>query len=201
MDTKNAFAILELNPEASIREAKARYRQKVKQFHPDRFQNDEPLKQEAEIRMKEVNLAFKTVNAVLMARRAHKKAPKKEQKSTDGSGASARPKKRTPGMASQAFQWYKRVFQASPGRPSGSRPHQHFVKSTVRKTRFNTVLSEATSSGAVKKPQIRKGTPQVAGSGKRRHFKPGHYEGYLNLRRRSKSRNRNNGGCSMVRTT
>ncbi len=58
MNRQQALKILGLNSDASIEEIKSTYRIEAKKFHPDRFCHDSLLREKAESRMKEINLAF-----------------------------------------------------------------------------------------------------------------------------------------------
>ncbi len=61
MNKQKALKILHIDSNVSIEEIKSAYRRRAKQFHPDRFNNESSLKEKAEARMKEINLAFQTL--------------------------------------------------------------------------------------------------------------------------------------------
>lgn len=65
MDIKRCFEILELNPDASIDEAKQAYKDLVNIWHPDRFSTNPRLIQKAEKKLKEVNQAYETLKSLL----------------------------------------------------------------------------------------------------------------------------------------
>lgn len=65
MDIQKSFQILELDPSASIDDAKQAYKIQVKFYHPDRFVEDPEQKQKAEEKLKEVNLAYEQVKSFL----------------------------------------------------------------------------------------------------------------------------------------
>ena len=73
MDKKEAFAVLGLSPECSEEQAKKRYRELAKKFHPDRVQDKNHRL--AENRMKEVNAAFRMVLPYLVAEK-HQNKPR-----------------------------------------------------------------------------------------------------------------------------
>lgn len=62
LDINHAYEVLGLNPGASQEQVKQAYRQLVKIWHPDRFFNPED-KQEAESKIKEINLAYKKLKS------------------------------------------------------------------------------------------------------------------------------------------
>ncbi|QOV21421.1 J domain-containing protein [Anabaenopsis elenkinii] len=62
LDINHAYEVLGLNPGASQEQVKQAYRQLVKIWHPDRFFNHED-KQEAESKIKEINLAYKKLKS------------------------------------------------------------------------------------------------------------------------------------------
>ena len=65
MDIWRCFEILELESGASPDEAKQAYKDIVNVWHPDRFSNNPRLKQKAEEKLKEVNVAYETVKSFL----------------------------------------------------------------------------------------------------------------------------------------
>lgn len=65
MDIQRSFEILELHRSASLDEAKQAYKDIVNVWHPDRFSNNPRLKQKAEGKLKEVNIAYETVSSFL----------------------------------------------------------------------------------------------------------------------------------------
>jgi len=52
------FEILELEPEASLKDVKQAYREMAKVWHPDRFPNDSKLRVKAQEKLKQINLAY-----------------------------------------------------------------------------------------------------------------------------------------------
>ena len=65
MDIQRCFKILELDRDASPDEAKQAYKDIVNVWHPDRFSNNPRLKQKAEEKLKEVNIAYEMVKSFL----------------------------------------------------------------------------------------------------------------------------------------
>jgi curved DNA-binding protein CbpA len=57
------YEILTVSPSATQEEIKRAWRRQLKFFHPDRFQNDPVMLQEAEQRTKDVNLAYEVLSA------------------------------------------------------------------------------------------------------------------------------------------
>ncbi len=54
-----AYQTLGITPSATVREIKYAYRQKIKQFHPDRFRNLSPEQQQyAQQKAREINRAY-----------------------------------------------------------------------------------------------------------------------------------------------
>lgn len=62
LDINHAYEVLGLTPGASQEQVKQAYRQLVKIWHPDRFLNPEE-KQEAESKIKQINLAYKQLKS------------------------------------------------------------------------------------------------------------------------------------------
>jgi len=65
MDIEQSFEILELDSGASTDEIKQSYKDIVAVWHPDRFYNNPLLKQKAEEKLKEVNVAYDTLKSYL----------------------------------------------------------------------------------------------------------------------------------------
>lgn len=87
MDIKRFFEILELDPGASLDEVKQAYKDIVSVWHPDRFSNNPRLKQKAEEKLKEANLAYEKVKSFLSSKRdveqGRKKAPRTKARARD----------------------------------------------------------------------------------------------------------------------
>ncbi|MGM0426577.1 MAG: J domain-containing protein [Thermodesulfobacteriota bacterium] len=61
MNIRQAFYLLDLKPGVTEAEAKQAYKDIVSVWHPDRFSNNPRLRQKAEQKLKEINLAYETV--------------------------------------------------------------------------------------------------------------------------------------------
>ncbi len=75
MEIKKSFEILELDPNASVDEAKQAYKDIVNVWHPDRFSHNSRLKEKAEEKLKEVNVAYETVNSFLSSKKGLRPRP------------------------------------------------------------------------------------------------------------------------------
>ena len=78
--TRNPYEVLGLKPGATQEEIKTAYRELVKKYHPDRYQNN-PLSDLAEEKMREINEAYETLMAGA-------KGPKNRGSSKYGPGSS-----------------------------------------------------------------------------------------------------------------
>ena len=63
MEISKCFEILDIRPGASLEEIKAAYRDAVAVWHPDRFAGNPRLKEKADKKLKEINLAYETLMA------------------------------------------------------------------------------------------------------------------------------------------
>ena len=81
MDIKQSFEILELDRGASTDEIKQSYKDIVTVWHPDRFPNNPRLKQKAEEKLKEVNVAYDTLKSYLSSEQ--RMEPKQEKAQPD----------------------------------------------------------------------------------------------------------------------
>jgi curved DNA-binding protein CbpA len=69
MEIKKCFEILELDPHASADEAKQAYKDIVNVWHPDRFSHNDRLKEKAEKKLKEINIAYETIMSFLNSKK------------------------------------------------------------------------------------------------------------------------------------
>jgi curved DNA-binding protein CbpA len=69
MDIKKCFEILELDPHASMDEVKQAYKDIVNVWHPDRFSHNPRLKEKAEEKLKELNVAYEKVTSFLSSKK------------------------------------------------------------------------------------------------------------------------------------
>ena len=81
MDIEQSFEILELDRGASTDEIKQSYKDIVTVWHPDRFSNNPRLKQKAEEKLKEVNVAYDTLKSYLSSEQQME--PKQEKAQPD----------------------------------------------------------------------------------------------------------------------
>jgi len=75
MEIKKCFEILELDPNASVDEAKQAYKDIVNVWHPDRFSHNSRLKEKAEEKLKEINVAYETVSSLLSSKKGIRPRP------------------------------------------------------------------------------------------------------------------------------
>ncbi len=116
MNIATSFKILGIvvKPDIEIEEVKRAYRLMAKKFHPDHFHHNHILKQQAESRMKEINLAFKTACDFV------KTLPKVEKK-RDGVSTSKKSEKpdvrnekndKSQRTFSNFFKWCKNIISS-----------------------------------------------------------------------------------------
>ncbi|MEA3416268.1 MAG: J domain-containing protein [Thermodesulfobacteriota bacterium] len=89
MNIEQSFEILELDRGASTDEIKQSYKDIVTVWHPDRFPNNSRLKQKAEEKLKEVNVAYDTLNSYLSSEQRIE--PKQEKTKADVKTENAQP--------------------------------------------------------------------------------------------------------------
>ena len=99
MNLQRCLKILELESPGSIEEAKKAYRDLVRVWHPDRFEGNPRLKQKAEKKLREINLAFNFLREYLQANPASKTPASTSTKSH--SVPRTRPVNRAAGQLSQ----------------------------------------------------------------------------------------------------
>ena len=72
MDIKKSLEILELDHPPTPDEAKQAYKDLVNVWHPDRFNENPRLRERAGKKLKEINLAYETVETYLISRETRK---------------------------------------------------------------------------------------------------------------------------------
>jgi curved DNA-binding protein CbpA len=112
MDIKKCYEILELDPEASPDDVKQAYKDLVNIWHPDRVSNNPRLKQKAEEKLKEVNVAYKKVETFLSS----KQRLDPEQKEAAQRKTQARPQTRPDVRAKAEEDYYERAHANSEAR-------------------------------------------------------------------------------------
>ena len=80
MDIQRCFEILELDGNASAEDAKQAYKDIVSIWHPDRFSHNPRLKQKAEAKLKEINVAYEMVESFLSGKQTVESMPKATQR-------------------------------------------------------------------------------------------------------------------------
>lgn len=75
MDIQDCYKILELENNCSSDRLKQAYRKQVNIWHPDRFTNNHDLKQKAEKRLTQINLAYETLVLYISQKDIPRKAP------------------------------------------------------------------------------------------------------------------------------
>jgi preprotein translocase subunit Sec63 len=70
----DAYRVLDLAPGCSLDELKLAYKDMVQVWHPDRFVHNPRLGQKAEAKLKQINLAYETLEAAIAQQRAQELA-------------------------------------------------------------------------------------------------------------------------------
>ena len=109
MDIKKCYEILELEPDASLDDAKQAYRDLVNIWHPDRVSSSPRLKQKAEAKLKEVNVAYEKVEAFLSS----KQDLEPEQEEAPQAEAQAKPQTSADARAKAEADYYERAYGES----------------------------------------------------------------------------------------
>lgn len=97
---KKCYQDLELDETASADDVKRAWRQLVMVWHPDRFQNDEKLRQRGEKKLKEINGAYELLSDYL----ASPPPPKPRSQPSQNHQPHARPQPPKPSAAESDFQ-------------------------------------------------------------------------------------------------
>ena len=63
MNLRQCYRILDLEPGASLKEVRQAYKDIIQVWHPDRFEFNPRLKEKAGTKLKEINLAYETLEA------------------------------------------------------------------------------------------------------------------------------------------
>ncbi len=70
MDIRRCYEVLELESDASEEQVRQAYKDMVNVWHPDRFANNPRLRQKAEEKLKEANIAYDTVRSFISSKKA-----------------------------------------------------------------------------------------------------------------------------------
>jgi DnaJ-class molecular chaperone len=113
MDIKKCFEILELDPHASMDEVKQAYKDIVNVWHPDRFSHNPRLKEKAEKKSKEINVAYAAVKSFLSQKREANPATEAATRDKETKGErkkKARTTSETQDKTELAFEAGTRIF-------------------------------------------------------------------------------------------
>ena len=69
MELRKCFEVLEVHQNGTMEEVRQAYKDLVKVWHPDRFAEDPRLRVRAEKRLKEINMAYETIKALISSGR------------------------------------------------------------------------------------------------------------------------------------
>lgn len=83
MDIETSYKTLALDPGSPFKDIKLAYITKVKQYHPDRYTTESINQQLAENKLKEINLAFKTLMDYFKVYASKKEVPPATTESSD----------------------------------------------------------------------------------------------------------------------
>lgn len=65
MNIRQCYEVLELNPPVSLDDLKQAYKDLVQVWHPDRFSHNPRLRQKAEEKLKQINVAYESLESLL----------------------------------------------------------------------------------------------------------------------------------------
>lgn len=100
MNIRQCYEVLELNPPVSPDDLKQAYKDLVQVWHPDRFSHNPRLRQKAEEKLKQINLAYESLEPLLtqqaLAQQAYSQRPSQrpnapQTRSTGSPGSQANP--------------------------------------------------------------------------------------------------------------
>jgi hypothetical protein len=107
MNLQRCLKILELKTAGSLEEAKQAYKDLVRVWHPDRFEKNERLKQKADKKLREINLAYNYLRSHIESNQAGALTPTRGRSPNspcglDGSIDSNKAESHHPGINSRA---------------------------------------------------------------------------------------------------
>ncbi|MCP3871667.1 MAG: DnaJ domain-containing protein [Desulfobacteraceae bacterium] len=188
MDRKTALEILILEDGVCLEEAKKAYRSLAKKYHPDVVGKNALPQKNAEVKMKEINLAFRYIAPKLKSRKTIKKENIKEEKTTKG--------KSTKSQKDTLFSFFYKMsetfvsdfIKAKPQKDAKKilkkdKPVKTRKARQNRNIRFDDVFKNVHKDGVKKKTTIHKKKQDPL---KRDPFE--RYQKYMALKRKMKSR-------------
>lgn len=115
MDIKRCFEILELDRGVSPDKAKQAYKDMVNIWHPDRFSNNPRLKQKAEEKLKDINVAYETLNSYLSSRQWTEPYPKKTEPAAATGTMEGKKDNQNPQPEAQPYDKTEAIVEAGTG--------------------------------------------------------------------------------------
>ena len=85
MDLEKCFEILEVDKDTSPEKIKEAYKDIINVWHPDRFSNNRRLKEKAESKVKDINVAYETLQSYTPTRK-QQQAPQEKTEARPASG-------------------------------------------------------------------------------------------------------------------
>ena len=133
MDKASALKILGLGPDATEEEAKKRFRELAKSFHPDRFARDSRGAEAAETRMKEINTAFHFLGPLLPDGSVPKQRSRPQSRPKEG--RQPRPEKK--GFFSSMRRRWRQKSSSTVSRPKPTRANASHARAKSPGARGN----------------------------------------------------------------
>lgn len=115
MDIKRCFEILELDRGVSPDKAKQAYKDMVNIWHPDRFSNNPRLKQKAEEKLKEINVAYETLESYLSSKQWTEPYPKKAEPAAATEPMEGKKDNQNPQPEAQPYDKTEAIVEAGTG--------------------------------------------------------------------------------------
>lgn len=148
MDIRTCFTLLDLDPNATIEEAKLAYKAQVRRWHPDQFPAGSVTQMGAQEQLKRINIAYARIKAHIPSRPHRPTAPQKQSASRSRSRAHKSQAQRAPSRKTKKHGWLDTLFDMlntfSDHHATSSTPSRQKKTTAKKQKRFDQVLGEMT---------------------------------------------------------
>ncbi|MGI0494213.1 J domain-containing protein [Alkalinema pantanalense CENA528] len=118
MNIRQCYEVLELNPPVSHDDLKQAYKDLVQVWHPDRFSHNPRLRQKAEEKLKQINVAYESLEHLLtqqaITQQAYSQRPSSQPTRSPHSQS---PHSRTSQTSQGTYQWQEFTKTGSTNQP------------------------------------------------------------------------------------
>ncbi len=148
MDINTCFTLLDLDPNATMTEAKLAYKAQVRRWHPDQFPAGSVTQMGAQEQLKRINIAYDRIKAHITSRPHRPTAPQKQSSSRNRGSATGSQDQRAHSRETKKRGWIDTLFDMlntfSENHTASSTPSTQEKANRKKRKRFDQILGEMT---------------------------------------------------------